>query len=488
MSMVELSIVSKPNDTCVLEVRDFSYAYALRPDSVTDRGVGAGGAVTADWRLRNIHLRLKAGECHCIGGATGSGKSTLALALKGLLPAGCQHGQIRVADSDDADELRAGVGLVLQNPETQLFAHTVGAEVAFGLENMALEPAMMRERVTAALAAVDLNCALTASVAPLSMGQKYRLLLAAVLVMEPRVLILDEPVAQLDPAGRTELAAVLQRLKQQGVAIVLCEHRPQPLTALIDHYWQLDDSGQLLPGEAGALLRDTQPFFPLTVETTEQSEPLVEAEALAVGYEGSPALWQEGDFAIHCGQRVLLCGSNGCGKSSLMRTLCGFVPPQGGSLKLFGQSPSPRRLRGKIACLVQNPHKQLTEATVIDELILSHRLAQRPTAQRTEEVEHLLEHCGLTALADSSPHQLSYGQRHLVALATLLIAQPRLLLLDDPFAGLDHTCQRRVRAVIDDHCRRGMAVLCTCHDLDSRILAFDQRWRIEGGRFEAVAD
>ena len=179
-------------------------------------------------------------------GASGAGKTTLALALKGLLPPGRNGGCLLLPPAPGG--ARAAVGLVLQNPETQLLTETVGAEVAFGLENLCLEPALMPQRVAAALAAVGLDLPFDHPTERLSMGQKYRLLVAAQLVLEPALLILDEPAGQLDGAGLQQLATIIGRLKEAGLAVLLCEHRPGPLAAVLDRHWHLGGDGRLQAG------------------------------------------------------------------------------------------------------------------------------------------------------------------------------------------------------------------------------------------------
>ncbi len=467
MSMAEWNITSNPDRAVVLKLEDFSFSYqAAQPI------------------LSRINLTIRAGECHCVCGATGQGKSTLALAMKGLLDEGTQQGCVyNPARRHEGDLPFAAVGLVLQNPETQLFARNVGVEVAFGLENEGVDPAQMRSRVESALAQVNLNLPLCTPVNQLSMGQKYRLLVASVLALQPQVLILDEPVAQLDEEGQQQLVRVVRRLLKQGISVVLCEHEPQPFADLIDHYWTLYQGGCLVSGRlfgeaAVALEREEAANVPTS------DEVVVEAENLSVGYEGK-TLWTGGSFTLRCGEKMLVCGDNGCGKSTLMQTLCGFLSPRHGELRVLGHCPSPQLLQGSALLMMQNPHKQLTETSVWEELSMSHRLAGHSRCDCRQACEQVLEQCGISHLKDASPHQLSYGQRHLVALASVLVARPRVLLMDDPFAGLDSVCRQRVHRLIDQYCQQGMAVICVSHESGDHDMIFDQVFAIRGGHFEA---
>lgn len=466
MFTVEFLIVSdRYDDNAFVSLKRFSYAYDER-----------------DWILRDIDWSIAAGECHCLCGATGSGKSTLALALKGLLPTGRQQGDIHYRLDSDTPTLR--VGLVLQNPESQLFARTVGAEVAFGLENMNVAPAEMAARVEQALTRVSLDLPLNASVARLSMGQKYRLLLASMLVLEPQVLILDEPVAQLDDDGLRDLRCILRCLRQQGVAILICEHNPGPLSDLVDSFWRLD-SGKMFP-TTYTVAEAANPFVARSIECgpVNKRAALLTATDLAVGCDEQQPLWSAGDFSWRPGQQVLVVGGNGSGKSTLLRCLSGFLTPLNGEVRVFGQPPQPRTMRGRVGWLLQNPQRQLCENSVYDELALSHRLAGCCRHERADVVKQTLVACGLDHLEQSSAHKLSYGQKHLVALASLLVSKPQVLLLDDPFAGLDHHYQQRVYQLLQQQsCEHGTLVVRTSHHQPNVMDRVDQLHTISGGLF-----
>nr|WP_320116491.1 ABC transporter ATP-binding protein [uncultured Desulfuromonas sp.] len=466
MSMVAWNTTSN-DDAVVLKLEDFSFSYQAHQPI-----------------LSRINLTIRVGECHCLCGATGQGKSTLALAMKGLLDEGQQDGCVySSARRHEGDLPFAAVGLVLQNPETQLFARTVGAEVAFGLENEAVDPAQMRTRVESALAQVNLNVALCTPVTQLSMGQKYRLLIASVLVLQPQVLILDEPVAQLDEEGQQQLVRVVRRLLKQGIAVVLCEHNPQPFSDLIDHYWTLYQGGRLVSGRLFGETPDPPELEELS-PSINSNDVVVKAEQLSVGY-GEKTLWKGASFVLRSGEKMLVCGDNGCGKSTLMQTLCGFLSPRHGELRVLGHCPSPQLLQGSALLMMQNPHKQLTETSVWDEVSMSHRLAGHSRCDCRQACEEVLEQCGIDHLKEVSPHQLSYGQRHLVALASVLVARPKVLLMDDPFAGLDRGHRQRVHHLMDQYCQQGMAVICVSHESGDHSMTFDQVFAIRGGHFEA---
>ncbi|NLC70268.1 MAG: ABC transporter ATP-binding protein [Desulfuromonadaceae bacterium] len=449
--------------TPILSLQSYSYAWP--------------GA--SSWTLREVNLEVKAGECHCLTGGTGSGKSTLALAVKGLLPSGRQAGGLILNAASDED--RVAVGLVMQNPETQLLTETVGAEVAFGLENLCRPPEEMPNRVVQALAAAGLDLPLDHPTSRLSMGQKYRLLIAAHLVLQPALLILDEPGGQLDSAGLHSLSAIIGDLKERGLSVLLCEHRPDRLLPVVDRFWRLSKDGRLhqgLPPSKPSPNRARQPS-----PDASREKPLVEVRNLEVEENDAAPVWSGISFTLREGERAVLQAANGTGKTTLLRCLAGFITPRQGTVKVFGESPKPEKLRGRVGFLFQNPLRQLFETTVFDEVAFVLRRTGKSPAEVSERIESILQLCGIDHLARSSPHQLSYGQKHLVALAAVIIAEPRLLLLDDPFAGLDTKYLARIiQLLIALNEEKGITLLWTTHNRDNNPPWAHRHLTIEGKR------
>lgn len=445
----------------LLEINDFGYAWP--------------GA--ASWTIKDLGLKIGAGERCCLTGPTGSGKSTLALALKGVLPVGRQVGEILY---------RAGgvkVGLVLQNPETQLFAKTLAEEVAFALENRGVSPDLMPEKVGAALVAVGLDKQGDTPVATLSMGQKYRALLASVLVMQPDLLILDEPAAQLDARGLDELRKVLVRLSQQGTALLLCEHRPQAFEGLIDRYWNLSNEGRLQCLEDHHRHYDEPEPVEFLPTSSHDTEEVVYAAGLTVGSHAAAPLWSDASFSFKAGQRILVQGPNGAGKSTLLRLLAGMDDPLDGEIRVFGRKPSLKGLRGRLGFMFQNPRRQLFEDRVIDEVAFSLKRQGLAAAECQSRAFGVLTECGIADLAECSPHKLSYGQKHLVALASVLIGDPKMLLLDDPFAGLDAECRQAVWKTLQSRNEKSATtIIWTSHHDTEYALAADVLLTLKGGK------
>ncbi len=453
----------------VVRIKNYSYAY---PDA--DK-----------FALRNINLDIEAGQCHCVGGPTGSGKTTLALAIKGLLSPGNESGRITAIRASDGG--RADIGIVLQNPEIQILASSIGAEIAFGLENLCVEPAAMLPMVKEALDAVGLDRPIEYETANLSMGQKYRLILASHLVMNPSLLILDEPAGQLDPDGLKKLLKVIQALKNSGMSFLLCEHNPDFLSEVIDEYWYLDSKGYLRPGRSEIPTCDSSKSGPLGGGSLSRSnEEVVSTRGLTVsGADGSP-IFSDLFLKVAKGRRVAIYGANGTGKTTLLRCLAGFVQASTGAVLVFGKKPVPGNLRGKVGCLFQNPQKQLFENTVFDEVAFPLKRFGRKGKALASKVDEMLETCGIGDLAGLSPHKLSYGQKHLVAFASVLAPDPELLMLDDPFAGLDQSrCEVILNLLSRLNQNKGLTVIWACHNPQMFPGWSDLEFLIERGKVVA---
>lgn len=425
----------------MLRVRDLTFTYPRR-----------GAAALAD-----VSLEVRAGECLGVTGPSGSGKSTLLRAVKGLLGGGALSGEVTAA---------ADVGLVFQNAETQILCSTVAEEVAFGPENLCVPPPEIAARVDGALRDVALSRLRDRNVERLSAGQKHRLAIAAVLSMRPGVLLLDEPTSQLDAPAKADLVRVLAGLKRSGYAIVVVEHDLAALAQLVDRWMVLEG------GRAGAASARPAPCSEPVARPTPRrapppgSAPAIAAEGVTCAYPGTGTVLERVDLRVLAGERVHLFGRNGCGKSTLLACLAGAVAPTAGTLHVAGvRVEEGARLFGLVGYLLQNPQRQLFEDTVHDEVAFSlRRLRCAPDAVR-ERVASALADCEAAHLADRLPLSLSFGEQHRVALASVLAPRPRVLLLDEPFAGLDLAQRRRLLEILGRVAERdGTAVLIASHD------------------------
>ncbi|MCG9737092.1 ATP-binding cassette domain-containing protein [Shewanella insulae] len=421
--------------------------------------------------FEDLNLTIAPGECHLIHGYTGCGKSTLLKLLLGILERPWE-GEREIAEG-------ATLGVVMQDPNVQLLRQTLGAEVAFALENLGVASNEMLLQVRSALRRVGLYISLDTPIASLSLGQRYRLMIAAQLVLEPDLLLLDEPWAQLDDQGVAELSAVLNQLKQQGVALLIVEHHRGVFKDLVTHRWQLSQ-GKLhgvAPAQAEASPSQEcwreSPAWP-------QGEAVIDSHGFTLAFHDRQKLFDAESLLLFPGEIAALVGDNGCGKSTLLKSLAGIqadIDPIG--IKVFGKKPKLGRFGADLALLHQRPSRQLFENTVIEEIQFSLRRFGLPLEWAIE----LLGQLGLTTLARHSPHTLSYGQQHLIALASLACFRPKLLLLDDPFAGLDEHFTSKIVALLLELSRQGTAVVVASHRPIAE-LPIDRLWRVADARLE----
>jgi energy-coupling factor transport system ATP-binding protein len=401
--------------------------------------------------LRRAGLELRAGECAVLTGPTGCGKSTLLRAIAGALPSG--------ARLEGRSAVSGRCALLFQNIETQLLFTTVDEEVASGPLHAGVASQDIRRRVAEALAQVGLEGFERRAVDTLSAGEKQRVVLAALLALEPAVLLLDEPTSALDEPARQQLVSVLAKLRRRGHAIVVADHVLEPFRELADRCWLLKE-GNLTHASA----------CPPEAQAPRCPPPALDAGALdaavcdgvAVQDASGRPLLEAVSFRVRRGERVLLTGPNGSGKTTLLRAIAGLLPPSRGRVsRPSGADAAP----GGVGFLFQSPQRNLFERTARDEIAFTLRRRGRPQQELQRRVEEVLDLCGLAAQCDRSPLRLSFGEQHRVAFASVLAPEPSLLLLDEPFSGLDAEARLRLLDVLareQDRC--GSAVLIAVHD------------------------
>jgi energy-coupling factor transport system ATP-binding protein len=486
--------------------------------------------------LDGVDLEVAPGEYVAVLGASGAGKSTLCCALNGLIPhflRGEMAGDVRIFGRETASrsvsQLAEEVGLLFQEFESQLFCTSVELEVAFGPENLQVPPPEIRRRVSAALAAVGLAGLEQREPATLSGGQKQRLALAAVLALHPRVLVLDEPTTDLDPAGRAEVFAMARRLREtqergfarpggdgRSLAVVIAEHETEaavpadrvvvldrgriaaegPPAAVLIQVDRLEAIGVAAPAVAQLLARLGEPAC-LDVEeaavrlrergyaldeaataalrardearAASYGAPLFELQALEHRYPDGTLALAGVDLTIREGEFVALVGANGSGKTTLARHLNGLLRPSRGAVRVAGQATAGILVTtlGRTAGYVfQNPDHQLFAETIADEVAFGPRNHGVAADEVRRRVEEALAAVGLAGREREDPFSLTRGERQRVAVASVLATRPRALILDEPTTGLDARERRSLMELVQRLNEAGHTVLCITHHLE----------------------
>ncbi|MDM4764181.1 ATP-binding cassette domain-containing protein [Galbitalea sp. SE-J8] len=475
----------------------------MRPVAVRADGWGWRHSGRRAWALDGVDLAIGPGERVLLLGASGSGKSTLLAGLAGVL-GGADEGEQRGAllvDGSAPVAARGRAGLVLQDPETQVVMARVGDEVAFGCENLGVPAALIPGRVAEALDAVGLALPLDHPTERLSGGQKQRLALASVLAMRPGLLLLDEPTANLDPAGVVEVRDAVARLADRtGATVVVVEHRVAAWTGLVDRVVVLGEGGRVVADGApetvlardGAALAASGIWVPGHEPRPAIAPPpapgadLLSASALAVGRRRGAPVRSGIDVAIAGAEALAVTGPNGVGKSTLALTIAGLLPPLGGRLSArpaladgLGEEPARWRSRDllpRIGTVFQSPEHQFLAGTVRDELAVGPRALGLTDADVGARVDELLARLRLDALAGAHPFTLSGGQKRRLSVGTALATRPRLLVLDEPTFGQDARTWAELVALLAEVRREGSALVLVTHDellpraLDARSL------------------
>ncbi|HEY0260614.1 MAG TPA: ATP-binding cassette domain-containing protein [Lacisediminihabitans sp.] len=467
---------------------------------VTARGWGWRHASRRAPAISDLDLDISPGERVLLLGRSGAGKSTLIQALAGVLGGdeeGDGVGELLI-DGHRPESARGEAGLVLQDPDSQVVLARVGDDVAFACENLGVPREEIWRRVPEALAEVGLDLPLDHPTSTLSGGQKQRLALAGVIAMRPRLLLLDEPTANLDPEGVGEVRDAVGRvLETSGATLVVIEHRVAVWLDLVDRVIVLDAGGGLLadgsPTEvlrdrggqlaaAGVWVPDFPPHRPRRAPMPDGDRvPLLAASGLAIGRvefgRRVPTVVNSGiDLLVRSGDAVAITGENGVGKSTLALTLSGLLKPAGGRLSAeaplaAGLGDSPHRWRSKqlltrVGMVFQDPEHQFLASDVRAELAVGLRALGLPPGEVTERVDELLARLDLGRLAGANPFTLSGGEKRRLSVATALATRPRLLLLDEPTFGQDSRTWQQLVDLLAELLDEGIALLAVTHDAD----------------------
>jgi energy-coupling factor transport system ATP-binding protein len=485
---------------------------------VTARGWGWRHGDRPRPAVAGLELDLEPGERVLLLGASGAGKSTLLAGLAGVLgdeQDGERTGELLV-DGVPPEAARGRVGLVLQDPDGQTVLARVGDEVAFGCENLGLPYDEIWRRVREALDAVGLELPLDHPTSELSGGQKQRLAIASVLAMRPGLLLLDEPTANLDPAGVVEVREAVERLvATRETTLVVVEHRVETWVDLVDRVVVLEPGGGVraegapdaVLGAQGAELAAAGIWVPgrhpqvargpRRAATTE----LLAADDLAVGRrrfgERTPRVAADAiDVAVHAGRTTAILGPNGAGKSTLGLTLAGLLAPVAGRVRAhpaladtLGDAPirwRSRDLAARIGTVFQDPEHQFLRGSVRDELEVGPRALRRPHAEVAAVRDRLAQRLRLAHLLDANPFTLSGGEKRRLSVATALATAPRVLVADEPSFGQDALTWAELVRLLDELVAEGTALVAVTHDLALVDALADERFVLPAAAREVV--
>ena len=512
----------------VIEFKDYSFKYRSQVEPT----------------LQDINLSIYPGEKVLIVGPSGSGKSTLAHCINGLVPfsfTGESTGSLKIKGQDPKElgifGLSKLVGTVLQDTDGQFIGLTVAEDIAFSMENDCISQQEMFDRVDKVAETVDLTDFLDHAPNALSGGQKQRVSMAGVIVDDVDILLFDEPLANLDPAtGKRAIDLIDHIHKEKKTTILIIEHRLEDvLYRDVDRIIVVGDGrivADVRPAEllAGEILKEQgirEPLYitalkyagcqineadlPQHIETMNLSpyrenvqnwygkvkltkkiqdrEPALEIKDLSFAYTPGQPVLSHIDFSIAKGEMVALVGKNGAGKSTLASLICGFMEPNEGSIYLNGEDLSGYSIkeRGeKIGLVMQSPNQMISKPMIFDETALGLRVRGVPEEEVKERVYETLKICGLYPFRNWPVSALSFGQKKRVTIASILVMNPEVLILDEPTAGQDFRHYTEIMEFLRKiHEELGITIIMITHDMHLMLEYTDRAIVIADGKMLA---
>ena len=491
----------------IIEFKDFSFQYRVQ----------------AEPTVKNINLSIYEGEKVLIVGPSGSGKSTLAHCINGLVPFfydGIVTGQLNINGNDATKmnifELSKIVGTVLQDPDSQFIGLTVGEDIEFKLENYCISQDEMIDRVDKSAELVDIKKELYSSPYKLSGGQKQRVTLAGVTVDDVKILLFDEPLASLDPAtGESAIELIDKMQKQNNKTAIIIEHRledvlhcdvdrvivmdkgeiiadttideiirkdilrkvgirePLYLTALryadceINDTLKLKNIETLELGEYKEKLKDWYENIEV-YESDENQNPILELDNICFSYNNEKQILKNVSFKINKGDMAAIVGRNGAGKSTISKLVCGFYKPTSGRILFDGKDMVDYTIKErseKIGFVMQNPNQMISKTMVYDEVAFGLKIRGLSDSEIKERVYETLRICGLYGYRNWPISALSFGQKKRVTIASILVLNPDMIILDEPTAGQDFKHYTEIMEFLVDLNKKGVTILMVTHDM-----------------------
>ncbi|MBP3041186.1 ABC transporter ATP-binding protein [Bacillaceae bacterium Marseille-Q3522] len=494
--------------------------------------------------LYDLNVTIYQGEKVVIVGPSGSGKSTIGHCLNGLIPfsyKGEVTGSLKIMGEETKDldifSLSKKVGTVLQDTDGQFIGLTVGEDIAFALENDCKPQQQMQDKVAEVAKLVDMNKFLSSSLHQLSGGQKQRVALAGVIVDDVDILLFDEPLASLDPATGKNAIALIDRIqKETNTTVIIIEHRLEDVLHCQADRIILIDEGRIIADSspdqilASSVLEKYDIREPLYVKAakyagctisedmhpaqlsafhadkckdklllwfrqsdpeklSKQTQPILELQQLSFRYSPDVRTINDVSFCIHKGEMVSIVGKNGAGKSTLTKLICGFEKPGSGKILYNGKdiandSIKERALR--IGMVMQNPNHMISKHMIYDEVALGLMIRDIPEKEVKARVEKTLQICGLHPFRNWPISALSFGQKKRVTIASILVLEPEVIILDEPTAGQDFRHFTEMMDFLSQLNRQGITIIMNTHDMHVMLEYTDRTIVIADG--EKIAD
>ncbi len=467
--------------------------------------------------LRDVSFSLQPGQVMLVAGSSGCGKTTLMRCINGLIPhtyKGDMSGDIRLYGKSVSDmgmaEISTQVGTILQDPERQILGSYVLNEVAFGLESLGVPRGEITPRVEKALGRLGILHLRERETFGTSGGEKQKIALAGVLAMEPKILLLDEPLASLDPASAHEALHIFRQLADEGIAVMIVEHRVEDVLEInpdvvlymdegrvtyqgdVDGLMQVVDYHRIkLPAQVVAqrAAQDPQPVFEPAIRPGVREEALVKFEGVRFRYHADmPEVLKGLDFSVYKGDVIAVLGHNGSGKTTMVKHALGLLKPTGGRVLLEGRDTrqsTVAQAAHTIGYVFQSPTQMLFAPTVAEELAFGPKNLQMPPDVISRNVDWAIETVHLREEMPMPPLALSFGQQKRISIAAVLAMRSRILMMDEPTAGQDYW---NYMAFMDSILQMpGFdSVIFITHDLDLAVIYATRILLLFGG--EIVAD
>jgi energy-coupling factor transport system ATP-binding protein len=469
--------------------------------------------------IHDISFDAKPGEVLLIAGASGCGKTTLIRCINGLIPRsykGEMNGSVKVFGEEvktwPLSKISQKIGTVLQDPERQILGTKVLNEVAFGLENLSVPREEIFQRVDEALRFLKISHLRDRETFNLSGGEKQKVALAGVLAMRPSILLLDEPLASLDPASAQDTLDTVRFLADQGMTVLMVEHRVEVVLRIRPDRVMFMSEGEIrypgnlsglsevvnyrevkLPAEEIVKLAAQNPapaeikFLPGATAEQSRKEPLVKFENVGFGYEAQTEVLHGINLEIHRGDVIAVLGPNGAGKTTFVKHAIGLLKPKSGRVLVGGRDTreaSVAQIANTLGYVFQSPSHMLFAPTVHEELAFGPTNLKHSKEQIEQEVKEALKIVNLADKEQDPPLALSFGQQKRVSIAAILAMQSRILIMDEPTAGQDY--QNYMNFMDSILQMPGFeAVLFITHDVDLAVIYANRVLMISDGRLVA---